>query len=145
MSKGFIISLAAFIFLVGCKTTEQADVQTKPQVAKEIPKKNENPFDGMEIPPAQVVTSMKPVLCGRTDTILQNLYDKFGEIPVMYGQSESAHPDGRKVTHMVTMAHNPKTGTFTFVEQMPNEERLLCILSSGHAKFRDNIKKGSSL
>jgi hypothetical protein len=42
------------------------------------------------------------------------------------------------------MVYNKDTGSYTFLEQMPNEERLMCILSSGHGKL-NSPSLGASL
>ena len=34
------------------------------------------------------------------------------------------------------LVQNQKTGSYTFLEQMPVEERLMCILSTGHGKLK---------
>lgn len=142
----------AMFLVVGCQTTQSAETETKPEIVKEVkklPKEKPavstlNPFVNKEIPPRQIVTSSKPLVCGRTDTILNNVYTKFGELPVFLGQSKAQHPvSGIEMNIMVTLTHNETTGTFTFFEQMPLEERLLCILSTGVGKFK-NIKQGAS-
>jgi len=45
---------------------------------------------------------------------------------------------------MVTITYNNETGSFTVFEQMPLEERLLCILVVGVGNFK-NMTKGTSL
>ena len=130
--------------IVGCQTTQSAETETKPEVVKEVkalPKEKEvvapkkevtkNPFKNVDIPPNQVVTTAKPVVCGRIDTILGRMENVHGEKPVMLGQT----PDKGETQAMVTLTYNPNTGSFTFMEQMPIEERLVCILSTGHGKL----------
>ena len=149
----------AMFLLVGCQTTQSAETETQPEVVKEVtelpnkkelPKKkppvSDNPFADLPIMPGQVVTSNKPVICGRIDIVLQNIYQRFGEIPLFVGKSESKNPDGRELTSMVTLLYNKETGTFTFVEQMPLENRLVCMLSSGQGKIESKSKpKGTVL
>ena len=150
-------------FLSGCQTTEVAtstpeiNLETKlekienelnkiEQTIKKDKKEKgfENPFEGEEIAPNMTVTSTKPVVCGRIDIILTNMENKFGEVPVFVGKSESATPLG-KHRHMVTLTYNQKTESFTFFEQMPLEGRLLCMLASGKGKLNMELLKGTTL
>ena len=75
--------MMAMFLIVGCQTTQSAETETKPEVVKEVkalPKEKEvlapkkqvtkNPFKNVDIPPNQVVTSTKPVICGRIDTMI---------------------------------------------------------------------------
>ena len=134
----------AMFLIVGCQTTQSAETETKPEVVKEVkalPKEKEvlapkkqvtkNPFKNVDIPPNQVVTSTKPVICGRIDTVLSRMENSFGEKPVLIGKAPSRN--NKQV--MVTLTYNEKTGSYTFLEQMPLEERLICIISSGHGKI----------
>ena len=136
--------MMAMFLIVGCQTTQSAETETKPEVVKEVkalpkekevvaPKKEltENPFQNIDIPPNQVVTSTKPVVCGRIDTILGRMENVFGEKPVMLGQT----PAKGDTQAMVTMTYNEKTGSYTFLEQLPVEKRLICIISSGRGKI----------
>ena len=50
-----------------------------------------------------------------------------------------------EVQIMSTLTYNAKTGTYTFLEQMPAEQRLLCILSVGTAKLNNELGKGTAL
>ena len=130
--------------IVGCQTTQSAETETKPEVVKEVkalPKEKEvvapkkevtkNPFKNVDIPPNQVVTTAKPVVCGRIDTILGRMENVHGEKPVMLGQT----PDKGETQAMVTLTYNEQTGSYTFLEQLPAEKRLICIISSGYAKL----------
>ena len=130
--------------IVGCQTTQSAETETKPEVVKEVkalPKEKEvlapkkevtkNPFKNVDIPPNQVVTSTKPVVCGRIDTILGRMENVHGEKPVMLGQT----PDKGETQAMVTLTYNEQTGSYTFLEQLPTEKRLICIISSGRGKL----------
>ena len=136
--------MMAMFLIVGCQSTQSAETETKPEVVKEVkalPKEKEvlapkkevtkNPFKNVDIPPNQVVTSTKPVVCGRIDTILGRMENVFGEKPVMLGQT----PDKGETQAMVTLTYNEQTGSYTFLEQLPTEKRLICIISSGYAKL----------
>jgi hypothetical protein len=73
------------------------------------------------------------------------MYTKYGERPVFLGESKALHPTtGYNITPMVTITYNDETGSFTVLEQMPLEERLLCILVVGIGNFK-NTTKGTSL
>ncbi len=134
----YIISIFLLSLLLGCQTTEVATPKLEQQLSvvpkepkdgsrgpkdeldkleqqmKDTKKKKaENPFAGHEIAPNLTVTSQKPVVCGRIDIILTNMQNRFGEIPVFVGKSESATPLGKQY-HMVTLTYNQKTKTFTF-------------------------------
>ena len=130
--------------IVGCQTTQSAETETKPEVVKEVkalPKEKEvvapkkevtkNPFKNVDIPPNQVVTTAKPVVCGRIDTILGRMENVHGEKPVMLGQT----PDKGETQAMVTLTYNEQTGSYTFLEQLPTEKRLICIISSGRGNL----------
>ena len=137
------------MFLIGgCQTTQSAETETKPEVVKEVkalPKEKEvvapkkevtkNPFAKKDIPPQAVVTSTKPVICGRVDVMLTRMKKKFGEVPVFVGKLGVQNPGEAAKQVVATMTYNPNTGSFTFMEQMPIEERLVCILSTGHGKL----------
>ena len=136
--------MMAMFLIVGCQTTQSAETETKPEVVKEVkalpkekevlaPKKEvtQNPFKNVDIPPNQVVTSTKPVVCGRIDTILGRMENVHGEKPVMLGQT----PDKGETQAMVTLTYNEQTGSYTFLEQLPAEKRLICIISSGYGKI----------
>ena len=134
--------------IVGCQTTQSAETETKPEVVKEVkalPKEKEvvapkkevtkNPFKNVDIPPNQVVTSTKPVICGRVDVMLTRMKKKFGEVPVFVGKLGVQNPGEAAKQVVAMMVYNAETGSYTFLEQMPLEERLMCILSSGHGKL----------
>lgn len=171
--KNLLKILFFSMFLAACQTTEVAmstpkiNLETKvekleneldklEQQLKETPKpdeldkleqklkESENPFAGKEIEPNLTVTSTKPVVCGRIDVILTNMQNKFGEVPIFIGKSESATPMGKKY-NMITLTYNQKTESFTFFEQMPLEERLLCMLASGRGKINTKLLKGTTL
>ena len=137
----------AMFLVVGCQTTPSAETETVPEVVKEVqqlPKEEElsknNPFEKSPIPPNQVVTSTKPVICGRIDIILSRMEKKFGEVPIMFGKVAAVTPNNDEVLVMSTLTYNAETGTYTFLEQMPVEQRLLCILSVGKAKLKESVE-----
>ena len=134
----------AMFLIVGCQTTQSSNTETKLEtINKKI--SIENPFKDKPIESGQLVNSSKPVVCGRADAILNNMYTKFGERPVFLGQSKALHPTtGDHIVPMVTITYNNETGSFTVFEQMPLEERLLCILLVGVGNFK-NTTKGTSL
>lgn len=138
----------AMFLVVGCQTTQSAETETKPEVVKEVqkvPKEKElpkeeskvpnNPFAEKDIPPDQVVTSTKPVICGRIDTVLSRMQQKFGEFPVFLGKIVIQNPVEGEKQVVAVLVFNSKTGSYTFLEQMSNEKRLMCILSSGQGKL----------
>ena len=134
----------AMFLIVGCQTTQSSETETKLEVVKNK-LTTVNPFKNNEILAEQLVTSSKPVVCGRADAILNNMYTKYGERPVFLGESKALHPTtGNIITPMVTITYNNETGSFTVFEQMPLEERLLCILLVGIGNFKD-MTKGTSL
>ena len=136
--------LMAMFLIVGCQTTQSSETETKLEVVKNK-LTTVNPFKDNEILAEQLVTSSKPVVCGRADAILNNMYTKFGERPVFLGESKALHPTtGDHIVPMVTITYNNETGSFTVFEQMPLEERLLCILLVGVGNFK-NTTKGTSL
>ena len=147
--------LMAMFLIVGCQTTQSAETETKPEVVKEVkkelPKEKEadksaddsmlyNPFAGVEIPPGQVVTSNKPVICGRLDVMLSRMEARFGEVPIMIGKVDTEVVGKGTIQVMSTLTYNAETGTYTFLEQMPVEQRLLCILSVGKAKLKESVE-----
>ena len=143
----YIISIFLLSLLLGCQTTETAVPTSKVNLETKVEKledKLENPFAGNEIPPNITVTSTKPVICGRIDIILTNMQNKFGEVPVFIGKSETASPIGKDY-NIITLTYNQETKTFTFFEQMPLEKRLLCMLASGKGEINMNLLKGTTL
>ena len=140
--------MMAMFLIVGCQTTQSAETETMPEVVKEVkalPKEKEvvapkkevtkNPFKNVDIPPQTVVTSTKPVICGRVDVMLTRMKKKFGEVPVFVGKLGVQNPGEAAKQVVAMMVYNAETGSYTFLEQMPLEERLMCILSSGHGKL----------
>lgn len=143
-------TLMAMFLLVGCQTTQSAEVDTKPPPKPKLELKAEkelkNPFKDSEIIAGQIVTSSKPVICGRIDVVLNNMKSKFGEVPIMMGKVKAVNPGNIEKEVMATLTFNAKTGTYTFLEQMPLEDRLMCILSSGTGKLTtDLLLKGTTL
>ena len=136
--------LVAMFLIVGCQTTQSSDTETKLEVVKNKIT-SVNLFKDNEISSEQLVTSSKPIVCGRADAILNSMYTKYREVPIFLGESKATHPNtGNNLTPMVTITYNNETGSFTVFEQMPLEERLLCILVVGVGKFKD-MTKGTSL
>jgi len=143
---------------VGCQTTQSAETETKPEVVKEaqvLPKEKEvekpklqrektiSPCANVDITADQLVTTHKPLICGRADVMLERMEKRFGEVPIMVGKV--GIQEGVEVKQfMATMTYNVKTGSYTFLEQMPIDKRLMCILSSGHGKV-NNVLLGTSL
>ena len=138
----------AMFLIMGCQTTQSSETETKPEVVKEVnvlPKQKEvvapkqevtqNPFQNIDIPARTVVTSTKPVICGRIDVMVNRMKKKFGEVPVFVGKLGVQNPGEAAKQVVAMMVYNAETGSYTFLEQMPNEERLMCILSSGHGKL----------
>ena len=155
----------AMFLIVGCQSTQSAETETKlkvvkpevvKEVKKELPKEKEadksaddsmlyNPFAGVEIPPGQVVTSNKPVICGRLDVMLSRMEARFGEVPIMIGKVDTEVVGKGTIQVMSTLTYNPKTGSYSFLEQMPAEERLLCILSTGKGTVNiESLNRGTS-
>ena len=142
--------MMAMFLVVGCQTTQSAETETKPEVVKEaqvLPKEKEvekpklqkeeniNPFANLDIPSHTVVTSTKPVICGRIDIMLGRMKERFGQVPIFLGKIGVQNPGEGAKQIVAMMVYNTDTGSYTFLEQMPNEERLMCILSSGHGKL----------
>jgi len=135
----------AMFLVVGCQATQSAEVEPpKVTVQKEVQKENNlnNPFLGIDIPPGAIIKSSKSVLCGEMGEILTNINKRFGEIPFMSGEIEVVYSSGLMKNILVILMVNPITNTYTFIEQMPNEERLMCILSAGKM-YKGKDKKGT--
>ena len=142
--------------IVGCQTTQLPEVETKPEEKNLVvnAEKSEeqqgledvlNPFANVEnIPPNTVVTSQKPIICGRMDTMLNNAFEMHGEVPVIYGEAENISITGEKISSLMTVTHNAETGTYTLFEQLPTEKRLLCMLSGGKAEIKTKVSGLSS-
>jgi len=146
--KKYTTILLTMLILVGCQTTESAEIGTEPQTELENIKKEDpfgNPFSGMDIPTNQVVTSSKPVICGRMDTVLSRMEKKFGEVPILVGKVSTVTPGKGELQVMATLTYNFKTRSYTFLEQMPADQRIMCILSSGHGVLTKKSVKGTAL
>ena len=147
--------MARFL-IVGCQTIEaQLPEETKPEETNVVVNTEEvdtpnldeilNPFANVEnIPENTVVTSQKPIICGRVDTMLNNAFEMHGEVPVIYGEAENISITGEKVSTLMTVTHNAETGTYTLFEQLPTEKRLLCMLSGGTAEIKPKVSGISS-
>ena len=103
--------MMAMFLIVGCQTIEaQLPEETKPEEENLVvnsEKSDEqqaledviNPFANVEnIPPNTVVTSQKPIICGRMDTMLNNAFEMHGEVPVIFGESENISITGEKIS-----------------------------------------------
>ena len=146
----------AMFLIVGCQTIEaQLPEETKPEETNVVVNTEEvdtptldellNPFADVEIIPEDMtVTSQKPILCGRMDTMLNNAFKMHGEVPVIYGEAENISITGEKISSLMTVTHNAETGTYTLFEQLPTEKRLLCMLSGGKAEIKTKVSGLSS-
>ena len=135
--------MMVILLLAACKTTESAKLEVVKEAPIEETSEVINPLADIEIPPMQIFSSTKPVMCGRVDSILNQVYEKYGEVPLFVGETEVTQPSNTKA--MITLTFNDATGTFTFLETMPIEQRLFCVLSSGKARLKDNLKTESAL
>ena len=145
----FITILLISLVLVGCQTTQKAEAENTPNLPKEgeplLKSEDINPFEDRDIPDGTIITSSKPIICGRIDTILARMEKRFGETPILAGKVAAVTPGKGESQVMSVLTYNAKTGSYTFLEQMPAEERLMCILSSGHGKLNKNLVEGTSL
>ena len=99
------------------------------------------------LPPGLIVKSVKPVICGEVAEMMNNFHKRFGEKAVLVAEDQVRLQDGTVRKGMVTMLYNEETQSYTFLEQMPADERLICVLSAGKI-IRVNFKNsavGSSL
>ena len=111
------------------------------KIVPEVDEQYKNPFYGKDILSNQLVTSSKPIICGRIDTVLENMKRSFGEIAILVGKVP-VQLNGKKETKVLSaLTYNSKTGTYTFLEQMPYEDRLICILSSGTGKIKNILNE----
>ena len=69
--------------------------------------------------------------------------DSFGEVPILVGKVPVQDEKGTRQV-ISTLTYNPKTQSYTFLEQMPLEPRIVCILSSGYGKL-NTLKLGTAL
>ena len=138
----------AMFLIVGCQTIEaQLPEETKPEEEKSVAKVEKadtdntfNPLAEVEIPEDILLQSHKPILCGRMDSMLSRVQKNYGERPVVFGHAEtSSQITGETVNTIITLTHNSETGTYTFFEQLPTDERIICILSGGKAKFKMEV------
>lgn len=144
-------SISLICFLTACNTTQSVSktdtvkiVETpKEKVEKTIPEVDtqyKNPFENKDILANQVVTSSKPIICGRIDTVLERMKSTFGEVPILLGKVAVQLP-GKEGEVLSALTYNFETGTYTFLEQMPFESRLICILSSGTGRLENILKE----
>ena len=138
----------AMFLIVGCQTIEaQLPEETKPEETKSVAKVEKadtdntfNPLAEVEIPEDILLQSHKPILCGRMDSMLNRVKQNYGETPVVFGHAENTSQITREtINTMITLTHNSETGTYTFFEQLPTDERIICILSGGKAKFKMEV------
>ena len=153
----YITAIFLVFLLLGCKTTETVEIRPETKLEskvakieneltkleKQIENKNEQeetPLNQMEVlPPGLMVQSNKPVMCGEIGEFMTRMYKKYGETPILVGETSVRFPDGTIKMNIVTMLFNSETKSFTFIEQMPIDDRLVCMLASGKIT---RIKKG---
>ena len=139
----------AMFLIVGCQTTQLPE-ETKPEETKSVAKTEQtdekiidntlNPLAEVELPEDFLIHSRKPILCGRMDSMLNRIRENYGETPVVFGHAENkVAMTGETIHTIITMTHNSETGTYTFFEQFPNDERVFCILSGGKAELKFKI------
>ena len=135
----------AMFLIVGCQTIEaQLPEETKPEETKSVAKVEKtdtdnkpNPLADDEIPEGILLQSHKPILCGRMDSMLSRVQENYNERPVVFGHAENTSQfTGETIHTIVTLTYNSETGTYTFFEQLPTDDRIICILSGGKAKFK---------
>ena len=146
----YITTLLITLVLVGCQTTQKTEATTVKEIVKveaDKPKleakEGHNPFKGIDIPTGSIITSTKPVICGRIDVVLSKMEDSFGEVPILVGKVPVQDEKGTRQV-ISTLTYNLKTQSYTFLEQMPLEPRIVCILSSGYGKL-NTLKLGTAL
>ena len=136
----------AMFLIVGCQTTQLPE-ETKPEETKSVAKVEKvdtdntfNPLAEVEIPEGILLQSHKPILCGRMDSMLNRVKQNYGETPVVFGHAENtSQMTGETINTMITLTHNSETGTYTFFEQLPTDDRIICILSGGKARFKMEV------
>ena len=79
------------------------------------------------------------------DTILARMEKKFGEVPILVGKVSTVTPGKGETQVMATLTYNSKTRSYTFLEQMPADQRIMCILSSGNGILTKKPVKGTAL
>ena len=79
------------------------------------------------------------------DSMLNRVKENYGETPVVFGHAENtSQMTGETINTMITLTHNSETGTYTFFEQLPTDDRIICILSGGKARFKMEVSGISS-
>jgi hypothetical protein len=145
----FIIMALISLVLMGCQTTQKAvaesNAQSPKQVEPLIKDKDLNPFKDREIPDNQIITSNKPVICGNLDTMLTKMAKEFGENLIFIGSVTVVIKGKGESKVLSALTYNSETGSYTFFEQMPADQRIICILSSGKGKINKNLIKETSL
>ena len=145
--------MMALFLIVGCQTIEaQLPEETKPEETKSVAKVEKvdtdntfNPLAEVEIPEDIILQSHKPIICGRMDSMLNRVKENYGETPLVFGRAENTSQiTGEVITTIITLTHNSETGTYTFFEQLPTDDRIICILSGGKAKIKPKVSGISS-
>ena len=145
--------MMALFLIVGCQTIEaQLPEETKPEETKSVAKVEKadtdntfNPLTEVEIPEDILLQSHKPILCGRMDSMLNRVKENYGETPMVFGHAENTSQlTGEMITTIITLTHNSETGTYTFFEQLPSDDRIICILSGGKAEIKTKFSGISS-
>lgn len=123
---------------MGCQTTQSANEDTKPADIEPIiteEKKPVNPYAKKEVPEDLLITTAKPIVCGRADRVLGRVKTEYGEKPILVGQgSLSNDSTGKPIFPLITVTYNQITGTFSFFESSPIDQRIICMLSHGKGK-----------
>lgn len=134
---------------MGCQTTQKAIAENKVEPPKQVQPlfndKDLNPFKDREIPDNQIITSSKPIICGEFNTVLTRMQKQFGENLIFVGSVLAVIKGKGESKVLSALTYNSETGSYTFLEQMPADQRIICILSSGKGKINKNLIKGTSL
>ena len=92
------------------------------------------------------ITKVKTTFQNITGDISSNIYYSSGFVgkstlgqPVFVGKSISGHPSGEQIKTLATLLFNEDTGSWTFLEQMPTETRLMCLLSGGDSGKTESL------
>ena len=111
------IILLCLLSITGCNTTQSAQIETKQPVA-ETPVKEETPRkEPLRKNPDPNENPFHGLDINPNQVVNSGKPVSCGRIDIVLGNMEK------------------KYGEYTFLEQMPMERRLICILSSGTAKL----------
>ncbi len=136
----FLTLIASLCLLSACVSSEGAIADSqKPLVsAVETPSTKENmPHKSEEFSTEspRFVSTAKPIACGPTKMVIDGITgEPHKEQPLLLGVEPLTLNTGQVAPVPVTFFVNSKTGTFTFLQILPNPEvggELTCILSSG--------------